>query len=341
MGGGGGASGMLQLLQRAAAHVRRPPLVHAGAATISYPQKNKQGRIAVQQWTGTDWRYLRQVPPPGTPDDTEGTTWNGMALAGASGGLLYLMHNSNLDSSRVTVLQYNGYDWSARECVWGGGGWGRVPGERVRIGRAAGSAAVHPPRAPACRAVGGGPITSAGATLLTMVIDPTTLYPIVAYDVSCQGRVVPARAGWGPRLVLMRAAPAPLTPLPRPDAPRAGKRFKQCCHGQTLDWLCLGGTGQQECDRWAGGELRRPPVPRCLALGRACGRNQGKLLAPLWACMWTRPAGAASASNEARARRAPHPDTKHAFLRAQASDGTNKLVVVRWDGSAWQVGVCG
>ena len=121
MGGGGGASGMLQLLQRAAAHVRRPPLVHAGAATISYPQKNKQGRIAVQQWTGTDWRYLRQVPPPGTPDDTEGTTWNGMALAGASGGLLYLMHNSNLDSSRVTVLQYNGYDWSARECVGGGG----------------------------------------------------------------------------------------------------------------------------------------------------------------------------------------------------------------------------
>ena len=120
-GGGGGASGMLQLLQRAAAHVRRPPLVHAGAATISYPQKNKQGRIAVQQWTGTDWRYLRQVPPPGTPDDTEGTTWNGMALAGASGGLLYLMHNSNLDSSRVTVLQYNGYDWSARECVGGGG----------------------------------------------------------------------------------------------------------------------------------------------------------------------------------------------------------------------------
>ena len=124
-------------------------------------------------------------------------------------------------------------------------------------------------------------------------------------------------------------------------APHAGKRFNQRCHGQTLDWLCLGGTGQQQCGFWARGELRRPPVPRCLALGGACGGHQGKLLAPLWACMWTRPAGAASASNEARARRAPHPEPKHAFLRAQASDGTNKLVVVRWDGSAWQVGVCG
>ena len=97
----------------------------AGAPVVAYPAGNFLSRIAVQQWNGTAWAYLRAPPDPSTStieDDTQFTDSGHMALAAAGDGH-FLAHRSYHESNRLVVLQYKGEgDWSPRGGGGGGGG---------------------------------------------------------------------------------------------------------------------------------------------------------------------------------------------------------------------------